>query len=104
VESLGKGHHDITPDGRLHRQRCGQLVTPGPATPIWSPGLDFETRLFAKVNAAEVCARNWPSPAIVVNPSPSGPTPIPSTIEREWKITRQVLEVFVRVSTLVHHH
>ena len=26
-----------------------------------SPGLDFETKLFAKVNAADLCARNYPS-------------------------------------------
>jgi DNA repair photolyase len=59
-----------------------------------SPGLDFETRLFAKVNAgellrAELAKRSYRCESITVgaNTDPYQP------IEREWRITRQVLEV-----------
>jgi len=59
-----------------------------------SPGLDFETRLFAKVNAAELLREELAKPnhrcesiTIGANTDPYQP------IEREWKITRQVLEV-----------
>jgi DNA repair photolyase len=59
-----------------------------------SPGLDFETRLFAKVNAAELLREELAKPShrcesitIGANTDPYQP------IEREWKITRQVLEV-----------
>ena len=59
-----------------------------------SPGLDFETRLFAKVNAAELlreelakASYRCESITIGANTDPYQP------IEREWKITRQVLEV-----------
>jgi DNA repair photolyase len=59
-----------------------------------SPGLDFETRLFAKVNAAELLReelskRGYRCESITLgaNTDPYQP------IEREWRITRQVLEV-----------
>jgi DNA repair photolyase len=59
-----------------------------------SPGLDFETRLFAKVNAAELLReelskRGYRCESITVgaNTDPYQP------IEREWRVTRQVLEV-----------
>lgn len=60
-----------------------------------SPGLDFETRLYAKTNAAELLRRELahnnyqPSPiAFGVNTDAYQPC------ERELKITRQCLEVF----------
>jgi DNA repair photolyase len=59
-----------------------------------SPGLDFESRLFAKPEAAallrrELAHRNYvPSPiALGANTDPYQP------IERDWRITRRVLEV-----------
>jgi DNA repair photolyase len=59
-----------------------------------SPGLDFETRLFAKVNAAELLRRELAHPgykpehiAIGVNTDAYQPC------ERELRLTRQVLEV-----------
>ncbi|PZU09233.1 PA0069 family radical SAM protein [Sphingomonas sp.] len=60
-----------------------------------SPGLDFETRLFAKPDAprllrAELSARPYvPQPiALGTNTDPYQP------IEREWRITRSLIEIF----------
>jgi len=59
-----------------------------------SPGLDFETRLFAKKNAAEVLLRELAAPtyrceliALGANTDPYQP------IERDFAITRSVLQV-----------
>src|SRR5262249_36744620 len=59
-----------------------------------SPGIDFETRLFAKVNAAEVLREELSRPgyrcsviSIGANTDPYQP------IERQQKITRGILEV-----------
>ena len=59
-----------------------------------SPGVDFETRLFAKVNAAELLRAELAKPgykceliALGANTDPYQP------IEREYKITRGILEV-----------
>jgi DNA repair photolyase len=35
-----------------------------------SPGLDFESRIYAKVNAPELLRREWPGPRMCPNPSP----------------------------------
>src|SRR5512145_3511697 len=59
-----------------------------------SPGLDFETRLFAKVNAAEVLRQELARPNHRVEPIAIGVnTDAYQPVEREWRITRQVLEV-----------
>lgn len=59
-----------------------------------SPGLDFETRLFAKPNAAQLLEeelrhRNYECRPIAIgtNTDPYQP------IDRQWRITRQILEV-----------
>lgn len=64
-----------------------------------SPGLDFETRLFAKPNAAKLLERELAKPgyqpktlAIGTNTDPYQP------IERRYRIMRDILEVLDRVS------
>jgi len=59
-----------------------------------SPGLDFETRLFAKVNAAELLREELSKPgyhpeliSLGANTDPYQP------IERKYEITRQIIEV-----------
>jgi DNA repair photolyase len=59
-----------------------------------SPGLDFETRLFAKVNAAPLLREELAKPGYRCDPITIGANTDPyQPIERDWKITRQVLEV-----------
>jgi DNA repair photolyase len=64
-----------------------------------SPGLDFETKLFAKTNAAELLERELSAPdyeprtiAIGTNTDPYQP------IERQLRIMREVLEVLSRMN------
>lgn len=59
-----------------------------------SPGLDFETRLIAKVNAAQVLERELSSPRYVCETIALGTNTDPyQPVERKWKITRSLLEV-----------
>ncbi|MEJ7806400.1 MAG: PA0069 family radical SAM protein [Telluria sp.] len=59
-----------------------------------SPGLDFESRLFAKVNAPELLRRELARPAYVPEPIAIGVnTDAYQPCERELRITRRVLEV-----------
>jgi DNA repair photolyase len=59
-----------------------------------SPGLDFETRLFAKPNAAELLRRELLDPNYVPATIALGTNTDPyQPIERRYRITRQVLEV-----------
>jgi DNA repair photolyase len=59
-----------------------------------SPGLDFETKLFAKTNAAELLRETLAKPGYVAQPIALGAnTDCYQPIERKFKITRQILEV-----------
>ena len=59
-----------------------------------SPGLDFETRLFAKPDAAKLLRAELARPGYRCEPIALGANTDPyQPIERDWKITRQVIEV-----------
>lgn len=60
-----------------------------------SPGLDFETKLYAKTNAAELLRREFARKGYRCSPISLGiNTDAYQPIERRWGITRQLLEVF----------
>jgi DNA repair photolyase len=62
-----------------------------------SPGIDFETRLFAKTNAAERLREALSSPAYRCEPINIGSsTDAYQPIEREQRITRALLELLVQ--------
>jgi DNA repair photolyase len=59
-----------------------------------SPGLDFETRLFAKVNASELLQRELAAPSYLCKSIAIGVnTDAYQPIERELRITRSIIEV-----------
>jgi DNA repair photolyase len=59
-----------------------------------SPGLDFESRLFAKVNAAELLRAELNKPGYECKPIALGANTDPyQPIERKRKITRSIIEV-----------
>jgi DNA repair photolyase len=59
-----------------------------------SPGIDFETKLFAKPNAADLLRAELARPGYVCDPIALGSNTDPyQPIEREWKVTRSILEV-----------
>ena len=59
-----------------------------------SPGLDFETKLFAKPDAAALLRAELGKRGYVCDPIALGTNTDPyQPIEREWKVTRQILEV-----------
>ena len=59
-----------------------------------SPGLDFESRLFAKPNAAELLRKELAKPGYRCSPLAMGTNTDPyQPVERKWEITRQVVEV-----------
>ncbi|MCC5811702.1 MAG: PA0069 family radical SAM protein [Ectothiorhodospiraceae bacterium] len=68
-----------------------------------SPGLDFETRLFYKANAAEVLAAEFSRKGYVCSPIVLGTSTDPyQPIDREYRITRQLLEVCWQYRHPVH--
>jgi DNA repair photolyase len=59
-----------------------------------SPGIDFETRLYAKPDAAGLLRAELAKPGYRCDPIALGTNTDPyQPIEREWKVTRSVLEV-----------
>lgn len=65
-----------------------------------SPGLDFESKLYAKTNAAELLRRELARPGHVPTPINLGANTDPyQPIERHYRLTRQILEVL-----LEHRH
>jgi DNA repair photolyase len=59
-----------------------------------SPGLDFESRLFAKPNAAELLERELSRPGYEVRSIAIGTNTDPyQPVEKTWRIMREVLEV-----------
>jgi DNA repair photolyase len=66
-----------------------------------SPGLDFETRLFAKPDAAKLLRRELAKPPYQCSPIALGSNTDPyQPIEREWKITRQIIEVLAEYANI----
>ena len=59
-----------------------------------SPGLDFETKLFAKPDAPALLRAELGKRGYVCDPIALGTNTDPyQPIEREWKVTRQIIEV-----------
>ena len=59
-----------------------------------SPGIDFESRLFVKENAAELLRQELNQPGYVCSPIALGANTDPyQPLERDWLITRRIIEV-----------
>jgi len=100
IEPLGKAMrlYDITTDtgdfiaNGVVSHNC--YARPTHAYRNLSPGIDFETRLFAKVNAAEKLREELSRPGYRCEVISLGANTDPyQPIEREWKVTRGILEV-----------
>jgi DNA repair photolyase len=73
-----------------------------------SPGLDFETRLFYKADAAKLLEEELARPGYVCKPITLGANTDPyQPVERRMKVTRSILEVLARTRhpvTIVSKH
>ena len=64
-----------------------------------SPGVDFETKLFAKPEAATLLLRELAAPGYVAAPLAIGTNTDPyQPVERDWGITREVIEALARTA------
>ncbi len=62
-----------------------------------SPGIDFETRLYAKPQAAELLRSELAKPGYRCDPIALGANTDPyQPIEREWRVTRSIIEVLAQ--------
>jgi DNA repair photolyase len=62
-----------------------------------SPGIDFETKLFAKPDAARLLEKELASKSYRCSPIALGANTDPyQPIERQWRITRQIIETLQR--------
>jgi DNA repair photolyase len=62
-----------------------------------SPGIDFETKIFYKANAAALLTQELAKPGYIVKPITMGANTDPyQPLERELKVTRSILEVLER--------
>jgi DNA repair photolyase len=91
---------DVPFDGSINAYRgCEHgciycFARPSHAFHDLSPGLDFETRLFAKPDAAELLKAELRRPGYTCAAIAMGTNTDPyQPIEREWRITRALLEV-----------
>jgi DNA repair photolyase len=100
VEPLGKALrlYDITTEtgdfiaNGVVSHNC--YARPSHAYRNLSPGIDFETRLFAKVNAAEKLREELTRPGYRCEVISLGANTDPyQPVEREWKVTRSIVEV-----------
>src|SRR5205807_2949143 len=100
IEPLGKAMrlYDVTTESEdfiangVVSHNC--YARPSHAYLELSPGLDFETKLFAKTNAAELLRAELAKPGYKPSPIALGAnTDCYQPIERKYRITRQILEV-----------
>lgn len=64
-----------------------------------SPGLDFETRLFVKPNAPDLLEKELADPAYQPRTIAIGTNTDPyQPVERQWQLTRRILEVLERTN------
>jgi DNA repair photolyase len=106
IEPLGKAmrFHDITTGTQdfiangVVSHNC--YARPSHAYMGLSPGLDFETRLFYKADAAAVLQKQLARPGYVCKPIMLGANTDPyQPVERGMKVTRSILEVLLQT----HH-
>src|SRR2546425_4280753 len=100
IEPLGKAMrlYDITTETEdfiangIVSHNC--YARPSHAYLELSPGLDFETNLFAKSNAAELLRAELSRPGYALSPIAIGAnTDCYQPIERKFRITRQIVEI-----------
>jgi DNA repair photolyase len=90
-------HHSINPYRGCEHGCIYCYARPSHAYVNLSPGLDFETKIFAKTNAAEVLKKTFQKKNYVCEPVVIGSNTDPyQPTERKLEITRSILEVFLK--------